>query len=225
MGTTVVVLLVMVGFNFVDQAKKREAQKRAEEEVLQLQRERSAAVLLAQQQFRELEEQRRQLELQRQAQEAEKRLSLFVLPIIASNASSVLPETKTNNYSPERAYDGEKSTAWQENSGTGGIGEWIEFEFDDTYFLKKIVLINGYAKYSSTGLDRFLQNSRIKRITLRFQDGSSQYFDLRDLRESQEVSITPIYTKSVKLEIIDCFPGDKWKDNGISEISFWGTNG
>lgn len=145
----------------------------------------------------------------------------ILLRIIDAKASSCLPETRTNKYFLYLAYDGNKSTAWQENSGKGGIGEWIEFKFDKEYLLKKIVLINGYSKFSQSGIDRFPQNSRVKKAAFHFSNGSVQGFDLLDQREPQVAIINPVRTASVRIEIIDYYPGSKWKDNGISEISFY----
>ena len=145
------------------------------------------------------------------------------ISIVKSTASSCLPETKTWKYLPYLAYDGNSETAWQEGVEGHGVGEWIQFEFRSLWKVEKIRLLNGYCKYSKTGVDRHPQNSRIKTAVLHFSDNSTQEIQLSDTREYQEITINPVSTSSIKLEIKDYYPGSKWSDNSLSEIEFYGN--
>jgi len=145
------------------------------------------------------------------------------IEIVSSKASSSLTETKTNKYYPELSYDGKVETAWQEATGTGGVGEWIEYHFEKECSISKIKIINGYGKYSNSGIDRYPQNSRIRKAALHFSDGSVQQLSMADKRDFQEISLDVVRTRSARLEIVEIYPGSKWNDNGISEIAFYGS--
>ena len=134
-----------------------------------------------------------------------------------------MPETRENKYYSHYAYDGKPETAWQEGVDGHGTDEWIQFDFRSKWKVKNIRLINGYSKYSKSGIDRHPQNSRIKTAILHFSDKTTQEIHLTDTREWQEITIDPVSTWSVKLVIKDYYPGSKWADNGLSEIEFYGN--
>ncbi len=145
------------------------------------------------------------------------------ISIVKSNASSELSETRENMYKSICSYDGKPETAWQEGVDGHGVGEWIQFDFRNQWTIKKIRMLNGYCKYSKSGVDRHPQNSRIKTALLHFSDKTTQEIHLTDTREYQEITINPVSTSSIKLEIKDYYPGSKWSDNSLSEIEFYGN--
>lgn len=139
----------------------------------------------------------------------------------ASNvtASSQLIEKHrpSDAYKPANLVDGKKHTAWSEGAGGHGIGQWVKFGFDTPKNVKAVNIIAGYTKTQRI----YNSNSRVKKIKICFSDGKTQVAALKDKYGSQRILIdrdTP--TKYIKLEIMDVYPGRKYKDTCISEVGF-----
>jgi len=62
------------------------------------------------------------------------------------------------NYAPENLIDKKYNTAWVEGKDGDGIGEWIEFEFNENVLISGISFLNGYTKSQGT----FSTNNKVK---------------------------------------------------------------
>lgn len=113
-------------------------------------------------------------------------------------------------------FDDNPKTGWVENVKGEGIGEWIAFDSEEIGYVHSISIINGYTKSS----DLFYWNDRLKRFKLTFSDGSTQNFTLMDDRfDFQKIDLKePVLTDSVKLTILEVYPGSKYSDCYITEI-------
>jgi len=147
--------------------------------------------------------------------------------------SSFLPPNGPNIYGPKTGNDYDISTAWVQGKPGYGIGEAITFSFPEKYFsgssldegvdMRGFMVFNGYAKSDAA----WKANSRVKRFKLYLNDIPVCTIKLLDTKLMQNAGFPVIYIKPgdrVKLEILDVYPGDKYKDTAISEIEPLGAH-
>jgi TIR domain/F5/8 type C domain len=131
-------------------------------------------------------------------------------------ASSVLPAAQGNIYGPRNLTDGNDKTAWVEGSDGQGLGEFVVLEFDSARAVRGLAIRNGYDKSP----DIFTKNSRVKDIELRFSSGDSIEATLKDEPGTQYVTLSqPIRAKWIELVIRSVYPGSKYSDTAINELS------
>lgn len=131
-------------------------------------------------------------------------------------ASSVLAPAQGNIYGPRNLTDGDDRTAWVEGNTGQGLGEFVVLEFDSTRAVRGLTIRNGYDKNP----DIFAKNSRVKDIELRFSSGDSIEATLKDQSGSQHVALSqPINAKWIELIIRSVYPGTKYSDTTINELS------
>jgi hypothetical protein len=131
-------------------------------------------------------------------------------------ASSVLAPAHGNTYGPRNLADGDNNTAWVEGSDGQGVGEFVVLEFDSPRTIRGLTLRNGYDKSP----DIFDKNSRVKDIELRFSSGDSIDATLKDAPGPQHVTLDqPIKAKWIELIIRSVYPGSKYSDTAINELS------
>ncbi|MCL6592270.1 MAG: hypothetical protein K6U80_20285 [Firmicutes bacterium] len=116
-------------------------------------------------------------------------------------------------YSVQNLIDNDPKTVWVPESKKSGIGEWIEFSFDDPIPVTSINLVNGYAKSDTT----FKNNNRIKTVTLEFSDGNKEKISLKDTMEPQTIEIGKT-TQKVRVYIDEVYKGTKYDDTCLSEF-------
>jgi hypothetical protein len=132
------------------------------------------------------------------------------------------------DYYPEFTLDGDYTSAWFEGVEGNGINEWLRIDFASEVPLTGINIRNGYW----ISEDRVTKNNRIKFLRIDFSDGSSEEFSLDDpalenysslIRgNGQEIVFAEVHdTRYVKITILDVYPGSKWQDTGISDVSFF----
>lgn len=138
-------------------------------------------------------------------------------------ASSFLSGERTKG-SPERAFDGDPETCWQDGVDGYGKGEWLIACNSDGKAVKvsSVTVYNGYLseKYNTDTKDMYLLNSRVSGFTLKFDDGSSESFILYDEKEPQTFRFKERETCYVKFSIDDVYKGGKYKDTCIGEIIY-----
>lgn len=136
-------------------------------------------------------------------------------------ASSTLQPSGSITYFPKNVMDGKPETSWTEGATGHGVGEWIKLESGQDQVVTGINIMAGYAKNDQI----YQQNNRIKTLKVECSDGTSKVFTLEDLADYtayQDLKFdSPVQTKSIKLTIIDVYPGSKYEDTCISEISLY----
>jgi len=106
------------------------------------------------------------------------------------------------------------NSAWVEGVKGDGIGEWLSFEFDTSYTVTGLKIVNGYAKDKFT----FQNNNRVQDFEIQYQDGSSVYGIFLDTNEWQKIDLSPKKTNKIRLVIKSVYKGIKYSDTCISEI-------
>ena len=146
--------------------------------------------------------------------------SALGIQLVASASSVLAGGSASSGYHAYNAIDGDPSTAWSEGEDGTGAGEWLRVGFTRSRTITAVTMVNGYDKQRGRN-DRWAQNPRVKRATLRFSDGSSQTWRLRDTREPQTIRLpSPVTTDYVQIVIEEAYPGSDWQDCSISEVSF-----
>jgi len=147
-------------------------------------------------------------------------------------ASSEMTTEGKTTYKAENAHDFNKDTAWIPQKGDYGIGQYLiyEFNFDKEkdyngrLGVTKILLANGYKKSRTL----WEANSRVKRIRMYVNGALYRDLMLLDSFEIQAIDIgkimfPPHKTTILKFEILEVYPGKKYKETAISELVFEGV--
>ena len=165
---------------------------------------------------------------------------IWTMPIGSASSSSCLQPQGDLQYSVNNLCDYDLTTAWVEGSKDYGIGETISFifnfpdntEFAGAYqFYGQINLFNGYCK----NLKTWEENSRIKSLKVYYNEKPVcivelidtwhfQYFNIgkffKNRREQKYLDAEFEITEGDKLsfEILEVYPGTKYKDVALSEF-------
>lgn len=108
------------------------------------------------------------------------------------------------DFAPGNVLDRNPATAWR--CPAPATGESLTFQLDGPTQLVSVGLIGGYVKVDPlTGVDRFPQNHRVRRVTWTFSDGSTVTQDLDDSRQLQTIPVDAT-TTSVTLTIVSTYP-------------------
>ena len=140
-------------------------------------------------------------------------------------ASSFLKPQGNNKYIANNAHDFELRTAWV--VGNSGIGEYITFSFaPNSPRVTEFIIYNGYQKSKTV----WVNNSRVKKFKLYVNNVLHSILNLKDVTGAQTFTVKPLGSKTknkpmeLKFQIIEVYPGKKWKDTAISEINFSGID-
>ena len=141
-------------------------------------------------------------------------------------ASSALGE----KYAADNAHDFSIVTAWVEGVAGSGEGEYVKYSFPGTCPRITTVLIhNGYVK----NWDVWRDNGRVKKLLMYYNDkpyvilhlqdtANLQSFDVGILGHEERSDASPAW--SIKFEIVEVYPGEKYEDTVITEIYFDGID-
>jgi hypothetical protein len=128
--------------------------------------------------------------------------------------SSVL--TPEPAYRTAYLFDGRTHFAWVEGSAGDGVGEWIEVELKEPQDIAWLDVWNGYQRSD----DHFQKNGRLKKIRVSL-DGAAQELQVEDDSGVQRLDLGKVVkAKTVKLEVLEVYPGSKYKDLVVSELRF-----
>lgn len=137
---------------------------------------------------------------------------------VARAAASSTYYGDVKSHKVENLLDDDPNTNWCEGASGFGIGEYVLFEFEDTYELRSVRIRGG--NRASERL--FYANGRPKDVTLTYSDGTSESFQLRDEMKSQLLAMAaPVMTSSLKITIDSVYEGSYQgsdKDTVISDV-------
>lgn len=131
-----------------------------------------------------------------------------------SYASSTLSSQGVGKYYSTNLHDWDPRTAWVEGKSDYGIGQY--FDVDLPYGGGNVGIFNGYQK----SYESWLNNSRVKKLKVYGDNKPLCYIILKDKMGCQTFDIPSEDEFDVyRFEIIEVYPGIKWKDVAISEIT------
>ena len=122
-------------------------------------------------------------------------------------------------YSATNAIDGDLITSWQESADGDGIGEYLIVHYDQTKCVDLIRLRLGSSSY-------YKENGRPKMLSFEFSDGTQSQYSFPDI--NKDFYLQPscsIETEYIKITILDVYPGERWNDTSISEVTAYQKTG
>lgn len=140
----------------------------------------------------------------------------------SAEASSTLVSSRGASYDASKVTDNDLSTSWQEAADGYGIGEWVRLNFDEVTSVKMIRMKLG----SWVSSDKYLENGRPSKITLVLENESQEWGrmtqELDDVMDNQCITFdTPIQCSSIQFIIEDVYPGSKYEETVITELSIY----
>ncbi len=143
-----------------------------------------------------------------------------------SNVSS--SSALSDKYIGENAHDFSILNVWAEGVPGNGEGEYLVYTFPGRCpRITTIQILNGYIKTEKAWLD----NGRVKRLRMYYNGEPYAILELEDTRRLQsfDVGILGFHDTSapnwtLKFEILDVYPGDKYADTVITELYFDGID-
>ena len=131
-------------------------------------------------------------------------------------------------YDGENAHDFSILNVWAEGVPGNGEGEYLIYTFPGRCpRITTVEILNGYTKTEKAWLD----NGRVKRLRMYYNGEPYAVLELEDTRRLQsfDVGILGFHDASksdwtLKFEIIDVYPGDKYADTVITELFFDGID-
>lgn len=144
--------------------------------------------------------------------------------ILDVSSSSAL----STQYKGDNAHDFSILNAWVEGAPGNGEGEYLVYTFPGYCpRITTIQILNGYTKTEKAWLD----NGRVKRLRMYYNGEPYAILELEDTRRLQsfDVGILGFNDSSaadwtLKFEILDVYPGDKYADTVITELYFDGID-
>ena len=144
-------------------------------------------------------------------------------------SSGHLESQGNNQYEIKHLDDYNLQTAWIEGNEDYGINEWFTYKFDKINFsntelaVNGLYLFNGYRK----SLKHWEENSRIKKLKMIVDGQDYAILELADTYKIQSASFEEVKLKkdtSIRFEIMEIYPGKKYKDVALSEFKFKGVH-
>jgi hypothetical protein len=142
-----------------------------------------------------------------------------VVPVSTITATASTSQTRAGSitYVAANTLDGKPETAW--NSDGDGTGATLTYTFAGQVHLRTITMLDGYQKISKSAGDLWSANARVKQVSVT-SDAGNWTWDLNDTKAAQTFTQDLGTTSSVKLKIVSLYPGAKYRDTAISEVSF-----
>jgi LysM repeat protein len=123
-------------------------------------------------------------------------------------------------FSPGNVLDRNPATAWRCEASES---QSLTFAFDQATHFTSVGLIGGYVKVDPlTGVDRFVQNHRVRQVTWTFDNATTVTQDLADSRSMQTLPVD-ITATTVTMEITATYPpsGEGPRDMvPVAEVQF-----
>jgi hypothetical protein len=148
-----------------------------------------------------------------------------LVPVSAEATSVAEPAQngcgQSTSYDAAQLLDGDPSTAWRAVGAGKGIK--ITLTLPAAKRITEVGLIPGYDKTDQcTGIDRYVQMRRIKKVRWSFDDNTSVEQTFTDERSSQAMAVTAVSTH-IFLEILETTTQRELDYTAISDIRIAGT--
>ncbi len=137
---------------------------------------------------------------------------------ISASASSELPADGSVTYWIRNTLDGDTRTAWNSHGAVdgSGVGETLTYRFSSPVNLVRIDLVNGYAKTAGLRAD----NGRIRGVVIA-TDRRTLRATLSDSASRQRLDRDFGMTRKVTVRVTSIYPGARYNDLALTEITFW----
>lgn len=134
-----------------------------------------------------------------------------------TTASSQLPYDPVNHlaYNPGYAVDGYWDTAWC----TAEVNPTWTINFDKETDLGNVGIVPGYSESE----EAFFKNNRVKTLAI-FYNGAvddKQILTFEDHFGMQFFELNRRSIDRIQVQILETYPGSKYRDNCLAEVDFW----
>lgn len=139
-------------------------------------------------------------------------------------AASSFISNRRNQHAPARAFDGDPTTAWNENEPGPGDGSWIEATFPAAVLVERIQITTGWDSRSARHGDLFPLNSHLRRVRVSFDGGHRVE---RDIGEDERLLVLEnlhVRARTIRIDALSVWPGTHWADLCVSEVVVEGTS-
>jgi hypothetical protein len=146
------------------------------------------------------------------------------LPLANIATLSTLPDQGGESFAPTQMVDDDPATAWNSDGGGDGpdqgVGERIDIELAEPAWIDRMIVANG----DQRDPDTYAANARVKRAQLTLDGGITFVINLLDegIGEQAVDFRQPVLTTTLRIEILEVFPGDTHPDLAISDLAFEG---
>ena len=148
--------------------------------------------------------------------------------ILSVKASSCLKPQGRFNYKADNAHDFNHRSVWVEGADGQGIGEWLEYEFPGRCpRITTVNILNGHVKSDKA----WRENSRVKTLQMYYMGKPYAILELENSRTLQcfDVGVLGPHEEkapnwTLRFEILEVYPGEKYTDTVISELYFDGID-
>jgi len=122
-------------------------------------------------------------------------------------------------YNPEFLFDSRFDYGWAEgNPNNAGVGESLEFTFNEPVNITKLKIWNGFQRSKS----HFESNARVKKFSFGIKGQTLTAYDIKDKQIPQEIELSiPLTGNNFIFKIEEVYEGSKYKDLVISEMRFF----
>ncbi len=142
-------------------------------------------------------------------------------------SGSHLKQQGATTYIPKNIHDFNLFTAWVPDTAGGPVGKKIAFHFAPlSPRVSEIIIYNGYLKNS----ELFQAHARVKTFRLYLNGAPYATLKLTDTTAAQTFKIAPVRSNKkgkdlvLELEILEVYPGSKYREVAVSEINFNGLD-
>jgi hypothetical protein len=137
-------------------------------------------------------------------------------------ARTTLEASGDDDFDPTQMADSNPDTAWNSDGSQleHGVGEVVDLFLAEPAWVDRVVMTNGFQRDSDT----YAANARVKRAAIVFDGGErvvSNFLDLGLERQAVELP-EPVLTTTVRIEVMETFPGDTHPDLAISDLDLEG---
>ncbi len=134
---------------------------------------------------------------------------------LRATASSHYPD-ENDTYTADKLVDGWFDTYWVNGPGTGA-DDYIDIDLGGSKSLDRFAITIGNDSTESF----FKGSNRARKVHLRFSDGSTQSFDLKDKAGIQKFALSGVRASSVRITFSGIIKGASNSDFYVGEVRFW----
>lgn len=137
-------------------------------------------------------------------------------------ARTTLEASGDEDFDAGQMVDADPETAWNSDGSQleDGVGEVIDLILAEPAWIGQVVVTNGFQRDADT----YAANARMRRAAITFDGGERVVTNFLDLGlERQAVQLPePLLTTTVRIEVLESFPGDTHPDLAISDLDLEG---
>ena len=136
---------------------------------------------------------------------------------------TVSASSQHKKYPASNVNDGDPSTVWQEERTAKAIGQSLSLDFGGYVAIGQLAFVTGYDDPDGPRGDMFHINNRLKKVEVRFPDGTSRELEFEDTRDKQVKLFDPlVHASSMVIVVREVYRGSWFADNAVGEIEVFG---